>query len=292
MTTLSHLVLSNLEKMLTRSNKGRLAGAVFVVTVVTVSSQVNAQQSYGASPENLQSYLKALVSAYPDWISGYDDKFLTLKNGTKFLISDGRTNKSFDELLEAPDIDDMFFVPYPIGKTPQQPAKNVDPGRVRYEPLFTAMYGDCQKNEVSRKLRKIAWLPKHGGGYVSITTVNGVDRALHSVSDELDGLPTELIKYLKPIAGIYSCRTIDGSKAKSMHSYAAAIDINAHFSNYWRWVSKDTKDIRWINQIPLEIVRIFEKHGFIWGGYWYHYDIMHFEYRPELLKIISPSGSE
>jgi hypothetical protein len=37
------------------------------------------------------------------------------------------------------------------------------------------------------------------------------------------------------------------------------------------------------NQIPLEIVKIFEKYGFIWGGRWYHYDTMHFEYRPELL---------
>ena len=27
----------------------------------------------------------------------------------------------------------------------------------------------------------------------------------------------------------------------------------------------------------------FETHGFIWGGKWYHYDTMHFEYRPELL---------
>ena len=33
-----------------------------------------------------------------------------------------------------------------------------------------------------------------------------------------------------------------------------------------------------------EIARIFERHGFIWGGKWYHYDTMHFEYRPELLR--------
>jgi peptidoglycan LD-endopeptidase CwlK len=33
----------------------------------------------------------------------------------------------------------------------------------------------------------------------------------------------------------------------------------------------------------MEIVAIFEKHGFIWGGKWYHYDTMHFEYRPELM---------
>ena len=26
-----------------------------------------------------------------------------------------------------------------------------------------------------------------------------------------------------------------------------------------------------------------EAEGFIWGGRWYHYDTMHFEYRPELL---------
>ncbi|MFY4861157.1 M15 family metallopeptidase, partial [Aliarcobacter butzleri] len=37
------------------------------------------------------------------------------------------------------------------------------------------------------------------------------------------------------------------------------------------------------NKIPLEIVEIFEKYGFIWGGRWYHFDTMHFEYRPELL---------
>ena len=38
----------------------------------------------------------------------------------------------------------------------------------------------------------------------------------------------------------------------------------------------------------LLIVEIFERHGFIWGGKWYHYDTMHFEYRPELL----PPGSK
>jgi hypothetical protein len=30
-------------------------------------------------------------------------------------------------------------------------------------------------------------------------------------------------------------------------------------------------------------VAVFERHGFIWGGRWAHYDTMHFEYRPELL---------
>jgi D-alanyl-D-alanine carboxypeptidase len=37
------------------------------------------------------------------------------------------------------------------------------------------------------------------------------------------------------------------------------------------------------NRLPFDIVQIFEKHGFIWGGKWGHFDTMHFEYRPELL---------
>ena len=37
------------------------------------------------------------------------------------------------------------------------------------------------------------------------------------------------------------------------------------------------------NKMPHDIVKVFEKHGFIWGGRWYHYDTMHFEFRPEIL---------
>ena len=33
-----------------------------------------------------------------------------------------------------------------------------------------------------------------------------------------------------------------------------------------------------------ESLKTFEKYGFIWGGKWYHFDTMHFEYRPELIN--------
>jgi len=177
----------------------------------------------------------------------------------------------------------MFYAPYPEGETPMQPAKNMDPGRVRFEPLFVAMYGDCNKNEVLRNLRTVAWLPNHGGGSVTITAVNGVASALEKVSRELDELPGDFIKYVVPMAGTYSCRNIAGSKMKSMHAYGTAVDINTRYANYWRWTKSNRGELRWLNHIPVEIVRIFEKHGFIWGGRWYHYDTMHFEYRPELL---------
>ncbi len=50
-------------------------------------------------------------------------------------------------------------------------------------------------------------------------------------------------------------------------------------ADYWRWRGVR----RYRNRVPIALVRLFESHGFIWGGRWYHYDTMHFEYRPELL---------
>jgi D-alanyl-D-alanine carboxypeptidase len=249
-----------------------------------------ADELYGAPPENLAEYLDRLAQFYPATISRHDAEFLYLKDGTKFPISDHRTDKTFQELLEKPDIADMFYAPYPKGTLPKQPDKNMDPGRVRFEPLFVVMYGDCRKNEVTKSLRTIKWLPKHGGGSVTITRINGVDKALEAVSLDLDELPDDLIKYLKPTAGSYNCRVVAGTNYMSMHAYAAAIDINGKYANYWRWALNDRGEPKWTNQIPITIVRIFEKHGFIWGGYWYHYDTMHFEYRPELLPSEGRAG--
>ena len=71
-----------------------------------------------------------------------------------------------------------------------------------------------------------------------------------------------------------------------MHAYAAAIDLNLSFSDYWLWQrGAPAATLTYRNRMPQEIVDVFERHGFIWGGKWYHYDTMHFEYRPELLKV-------
>ncbi len=254
--------------------------ALAIALAICPGSPAAAADGYGAPPPQLDLHLQRLVTAYPAFIRAYDASYLHLANGTKFRISDGRTSKSFEQLLEEPDVDDMFYVAYPAGAEPKPPAPNADPGRVRYEPLFVAMYGDCNRGEVTKHLRSIRWLPRHGGGTISVTIVNGVDQALQRVSDELEQLPHDLVKYLNPSAGTYACRPIAGSRARSMHAYGAAIDLNTRFAHYWRWSGGPG---RWRNLYPTKIVHIFEKHGFIWGGHWYHFDTMHFEYRPELL---------
>jgi len=234
---------------------------------------------YGANPKDLEAHLKRLVEAYPDVVKGYDDKALILANGKRLPLSDGRTDKTFDQLLDDPDVGDMFAFAYPAGAEPSAPGRNVDPGRIRVEALFEALYGDCDKGQVSGKLRSVAWVPNHGGGALKVSTAQGADKALEAVSRELDALPERFAKYLVPSAGTYNCRPIAGTSRKSMHSYGVAIDVNTKYSAYWQWDGAKG----WSNQIPREIIDIFEKHGFIWGGRWYHYDTMHFEYRPDMV---------
>lgn len=224
----------------------------------------------------------ALARAYPDHIARVDGTHVTMRDGTRLPISDGREGKTPAQRLETADIDDMFFDPYPLGRPAGPPARDVDPGRVRNEALFDAMYGDCRRGQVEPRLRNVAWMPRlSGGSTLKVTTVNGVADRLEAVIRDLERLPPEMTRYLVPSAGTYNCRVIAGTNRRSMHSYGAAIDINVSLSDYWLWAGGEGATYR--NRIPYEIAAIFEKHGFIWGGKWSHFDTMHFEYRPELL---------
>lgn len=250
-------------------------------TFIAAGIAVAGDGRYGAAPPDLDRYLTRLEAAYPNVIQGHDKTKLILKSGSTIALSDGRTDKSFDELLDNPDIDDMFAMVYPAGAKPAAPQVDFDPGRIRVEALFRALYGDCRKDGDTLKLRSIAWF----GGSVRFTTRNGADKALEAVARDLAAtLPKPLLKYLAPSAGTYNCRPIAGTKRLSMHAYGAAIDLNTKYAYYWRW-GKPGKDGRyaWTSQTPKEIIDIFERHGFVWGGRWYHFDTMHFEYRPELL---------
>ena len=232
-----------------------------------------------AKGKNIPDGFKCLLLTFPDWLDSADQNTLYWKDGSKMQYDDGIKSKSFDEILDNPCIKDMFTMKYTIGKDFEiPPPLNFDPGRVRYEPIFKKVYG-ASAGEVQGKLVTIQWMPKSGGGSIQVSSVNGADIQLKAISDELDNLPEGLKKYCKPTAGTYYWRVIAGTNRLSAHSFGIAIDVNTKYSNYWQW----DKDGKYKNQVPMEVVEIFEKYGFIWGGKWYHYDTMHFEYRPELL---------
>lgn len=224
--------------------------------------------------------LDALVAAYPDFLASHDGTALLWKDGTKTPISDGRAGKTAEETLADPDIEDIFRWPYPAGAGDDPPPADFDPGRARPDALFVKMYGSCESGDVDKRLAKVVWA---GGKSLAFTRINGADRALAAVARELEALGPAFAKYLNPTAGTFSCRAIAGTERRSMHAFAAAIDLNTDYSDYWRWNGGETHMRPYRNRIPLEIVRVFEKHGFIWGGRWAHFDTMHFEYRPEMI---------
>lgn len=226
-----------------------------------------------------------LIKMYSGIITGYKNNKLYFKDGTSLLYDDGIKNKSFEELLNNPDIEDQFYFTYTKGKIPNAIAFKNDPGRIRNEAFFKKIYGG-KKSEVEKNLVDINWCPKLASQKIKVTKINSVDKAIQKISNELDQLP-ELKKYILNIGGTFNWRKISGTGRLSMHSFGITIDINTRFANYWQWDSKSTNEnviLDYKNKIPQQIIDIFENNGFIWGGKWYHYDTMHFEYRPELIS--------
>jgi hypothetical protein len=230
--------------------------------------------------------LDALIKAYPDQLASYTDSELIWKDGTHMPLGHVHPDAPLAQLLDHADIRDQFAIPYKLVSAPMQaPDKDEDSGRIRNDAFFLKMYGDCRKGEVLPRMRPVSWLPQHGGGTVRVTTINGVADQLEQVSRELDALPEPMIPYLVPNSGIYNCRPVAETNRLSVHAFGAAIDINAKFGDYWLWTKRPDGSVVWRNRIPKEIVEIFERHGFIWGGRWYHFDTLHFEYRPELIAL-------
>lgn len=227
-------------------------------------------------PENV----KKLMNAYPNQIIGFKDNTLIFKDGTS-LIYDDKKVKSEQELLENPDIEDCFKHKYDRNDF-SKPTN--DAGRIRNELFFKKIYGNS-KTEVEKKLVEIVWCPKLINQKIKVSSVNNFNKIIIKLSSELDQHP-EFKEYLKNIGGTFNWRKIAGTNRLSTHSFGITIDLNTKFSNYWQWecnCKNENSKLIYKNKIPLELVKIFENHGFIWGGKWLHYDTMHFEYRPELL---------
>jgi glycosyltransferase involved in cell wall biosynthesis len=198
----------------------------------------------------------------------------------------GRTQPDVDR--ENTDLLEQFAATYPMGSPYVfgQPQAN-DPGRIRNMPFFNKMYGSSRE-EVENNLTEIRWLPKSINKRLRFTRVNGADRQLEKVSAELDQLPRALRKFCTRIGGTFNWRNIAQTDQLSPHALGIAIDLNAASGDYWQWDVENHGQPCFRNRIPKEIVEIFERHGFIWGGKWKHYDTMHFEYRPELILAANP----
>jgi hypothetical protein len=237
-----------------------------------------------ATELGLADKIDLLIAAYPETLAGSANGALQFRDGGSLSIGDGKA-KEHAAKLAAGDVEDSLSQIYPVGACETRPEVNDDPGRIRSDALMMRLYGASTK-EVEASLVSVEWF----GQKLRVTKRQGAAAALEKVRDELAAKPA-LKRHLSPSAGTFNWRTVAGASNLSVHSFGAAIDLNTKFADYWIWSGgKPGRVPKYRNQFPIEIVTAFERHGFIWGGRWYHYDTMHFEYRPELIAIANAAG--
>lgn len=215
--------------------------------------------------------LECLASIYQGKVEGSG-----LVLGGETLAWDDGKKKTAEERLDAPDLEDMLAEPYPTGPIVKITTVDADPGRVRVERLFELIYGATEK-DVRKQL--VPWKLR---GKVLVVHRRALP-AFERVGKRIDALvaadPTLDAFFTNP-GGTFNFRTIAGTKRRSAHAFGIAVDIDTGHAHYWR----NDATIAWKNAIPQAIVDAFEAEQFVWGGRWWHYDTMHFEWRPELFK--------
>nr|WP_243116686.1 M15 family metallopeptidase [Marinisporobacter balticus] len=225
-----------------------------------------------------------MMMAYPQYITNVEqrnngDVYVVMKSNKKILYDD-KKEKNIQEKLNNPDLQDMMEQIYPLTDINRLMEKDFDPGRIRVYPLLKEVYG-VSKEKVTSNLTNV----KIGYKNYPFNQNNKAADALKSAIKELTALTQTkngIYSFIYPISGTFNYRCIAGANRLSPHSFGTAIDLSRDQRDYWKWTSKEEGEKRLVSY-PREIVKIFEKHAFIWGGKWAHFDILHFEYRPELI---------
>lgn len=235
--------------------------------------------------------LNCLARAYPDHLlAPTEQTFILSREGQRYEFDPKTVYRGYEDELEAAGLYSQLRQPYPMGVMARTPDIDSDPGRLRHTPLFLDMYGSSAK-AVQNNLVPVYWAPCRCN--LDFSKVNGAATALAAVGEAIE--KAGLSNYVARPLGTFNWRKIAGTNRLSMHAFGIALDFKlpGHLGRYWRW--EHSKAIRFpaeIFQDPglNQVVDIFEAHGFIWGGKWWHYDSIHFEYRPELTTYRCAQG--
>ena len=227
--------------------------------------------------------LLCLMIAYPGYITNIEKNngfvYLVMKSGKKILYDD-KEKKFLKEKLSSPDLQDTLEQVYPLSPTKSVMETNFDPGRLRCYELLSEVYG-TSKQAIESKLTNV----KVGYTNYQFNGNNDAATSLQSVMKEVMPLSEksqDVRKCLFPCSGTFNYRVISGTNRLSPHAFGIAIDLASDKRDYWKWSSKEAGEKR-LSSYPSTLVEIFENYGFVWGGKWSHFDILHFEYRPEFI---------
>ena len=166
--------------------------------------------------------------------------------------------------------------PYPLEPDRPETPLGVSPGRRRSYDLLQALYGASPK-AVGSHLMQARLLGQHL--HLSPAAAQAMNRADAVLSPQAAYEPR--LKTLLKMDGGFAWRRIAGENRLSPHAFGIAFDISPGIATYWRWSKLRPHPLQ--KSYPASIVAAFENEGFIWGGKWHEYDLMHFEYRPEII---------
>lgn len=265
---------------------------LFIVISILLSSGCVKKESLQNSISNnnskiynmkMKQDLLCLFMGYPEYVKGItkeNEKIYLIMKSDKKIIYDDKIKKSNEGKINNPDLQDMLEVVYPIHEINNLMDKNFDPGRIRVYPLLREVYGNY-KGVIEKNLINVSV----GNRNYSFNKNNKASQSLKSVMKEINDIMKHnknIYSFVYPSSGTYNYRVISGTSRLSPHSFGIAIDLKRDNNDYWKWTSRENGDKR-LKAYPKELVKIFEKHNFIWGGKWGHFDILHFEYRPEFI---------
>jgi hypothetical protein len=265
-----------------------LLSAVCVMTISTACPAL----SDGTVPFEPVTVFNALVASYGEriedmgWAEG--EPYITVR-GTRIYYAQGRMLAEVHR-SEHTSYDPILYR-YPTGTVSTLPQRAAYPAN-RSTDFLDALIGDTPE-EISRASGWIDFLGRRVFmHHICREPLKRVERKILEVARRSQ----EVRSYVEDIRIMFSmdARRVDGSNALSYHAYGLAVDIVPKTYNgkqvYWRWsaawkVAWDSIPLteRW--QPPQAVIDAFESEGFVWGGKWYHFDTIHFEYRPEIILL-------
>jgi D-alanyl-D-alanine carboxypeptidase len=243
-----------------------------------------------AGPEN-DRRLKAFLQAYDPLIDSMvfeGDEALFFLGSSSVYFQDGRMLA--EEHLGDPDRFDPIFYRYALDPLTEPPPSTGNP--VYSTDLLESLFGRTE-TEIRGHGKSVSFLG-HGVfvNTVSLEPLRAVEADLLAAAES----DPSLERWISDLDVAYSFidREISGSGSRSYHSWGLAVDLVPRSYRgkhvYWRWSRVFNRDA-W-HRIPLSrrwsppqaVIEAFERHGFVWGGKWSHFDTIHFEFRPEIVE--------
>ena len=295
---------------------GRLA--CFALFLTTVFFPIKGSTILNDEDVRARLVLEAYRRAFPDRISALefmDDDWTAMIDGKRFYWARGRILPEKDKERWSSYRPHVFYA-YPdkqrdprnytserIAALREQGEAEARMSGIDHHPGFrAALYGGGTRGSAEENLVPVSIF----GNTISVhkriaEPLKRVDAAVAAAARK----DKETAAFLTGIGslGSYNWREIRGTARRSFHSWGLAIDILPRKQGskivFWEWERDRNPDWmlvaledRWAP--PETVVAAFEKEGFAWGGKWDFYDMMHFEYRPELFemrKVLSALGT-